>query len=162
MKRLNMRFVFLTKTIGADPDFAALPYYSEEMLEDQLRVNRLFKRSHLENVPILHQTLHIRYLRRICLSSCCLVILLVDGRKLRMLNTDDVTWILCYLNIDLGIGDEFGYVGHYVMLSGYDERTRRFHIHDPTEGCYWISETTLDAARVSYGTDEDTIIVYIA
>lgn len=156
-----MRFVFLTKTIGADPDFVSIPYYSEGMSSDQERVDALFRQSHSENIPILHQSLHIFLLRQICLSSCCLIILLVDHRKLQALRDDFYRFLYC-LNVDLGFGISVGYEGHYVIVSGYDERTKRFQIHDPVGSSYWVSEFVLDEARLSHGTDEDMIIIFTA
>lgn len=159
LKKLNARFVFLTRTIGADPDFASMPYYSEQISEDQQRVDALFRQSYSENIPILHQSLHICLLRQICLSSCCLIILLVNHRKLQALR-DDFNWILYCVNFDLGFKGALGYEGHYIVVSGYDERSKRFQVHDPVGVCYWVSEFVLDEARLSYGTDEDMIIIY--
>lgn len=70
---------------------------------------------------------------------------------------DDVYWIMHYVNWGFG---NINYVGHYIVLSGYDESTKKFKVHDPAGYCYWVSETVLNEARKSYGTDEDMIVVY--
>lgn len=77
LKKLKVRFVFLTMTLGADPEYNSVPYYTDSMEDDQRRVNALFERSEAEGIPILRQSLHIYLLREICLSSSCLIIVLV-------------------------------------------------------------------------------------
>jgi hypothetical protein len=54
-----------------------------------------------------------------------------------------------------------GYLGHYILLVGYDPGTRRFLVHDPDRPC---GPTELDAAlleegRRAAGTDEDLLVV---
>uniref|UniRef100_A0A7S3E4B4 Uncharacterized protein n=1 Tax=Chloropicon laureae TaxID=464258 RepID=A0A7S3E4B4_9CHLO len=54
-----------------------------------------------------------------------------------------------------------GYVGHYVLLYGYDSEAREFAVKDPASHQHkcTIKEVALEKARKSFGTDEDVIIV---
>jgi hypothetical protein len=56
-----------------------------------------------------------------------------------------------------------GFVGHFVLVAGYDRRCREFLVHDPalppTGRPQRVPEAVLDAARLSRGTDEDVLLV---
>lgn len=58
-----------------------------------------------------------------------------------------------------------GYLGHYVVLSGYDPSTRTFSVRDPAGGAgdaVAVPGAALDAARWAWGTDEDLLLVELA
>lgn len=156
LRKLNLSFVFLTTKIGTDPDFSSIPYYARHLDQDRIRVDTLFRNASSEGIPIARRSLHLSEMRTLCLTDNCLVILLVNQRKLYVF-----TSLLYCMNIDLGLGDVFGYQGHYILLTGYDETKKRFLVNDPAKTYqYWISEYALEEAHRSYGTDEDALIVF--
>lgn len=54
----------------------------------------------------------------------------------------------------------FSYRGHYIVLTGFDERFGMFKMEDPSATCSSsISPGDLDAARLAFGTDEDLLVV---
>mmetsp|Transcript_2182 Transcript_2182/g.3291 ORF Transcript_2182/g.3291 Transcript_2182/m.3291 type:complete len:314 (-) Transcript_2182:191-1132(-) len=58
-------------------------------------------------------------------------------------------------------GREVGYIGHYVLLIGYDGLRRDFLLRDPAVGNLnlRIGFKDLDFARKCFGTDEDILVV---
>ncbi|GHP10404.1 hypothetical protein PPROV_000913500 [Pycnococcus provasolii] len=56
-----------------------------------------------------------------------------------------------------------GYMGHYIVVSDYDEQRDSFFVSDPaSRGGQWhIPSTSLDNARRAFGTDEDILLVPI-
>lgn len=157
LKKLNQSFAFLTVQMGTDPDFASCPYYARSYSEDQIRVDGLFKEALSQQMTIIQHSLHLSELKALSMMNTCLVILLVNKR-----NIDYLKGRLYCMNIDLGIGDQFGYQGHYILLVGYDEDKRSFLVNDPArkEQC-WLSEFAVEEARRSYGTDEDILIIFL-
>jgi hypothetical protein len=63
-------------------------------------------------------------------------------------------------------GARRGYLGHYVVLCGYDPATHAFAFRDPAagpgEGAGLVGGAALDAARWAWGTDEDLLLVELA
>ena len=54
------------------------------------------------------------------------------------------------------------YQGHYILLVGYNEKTKEILYRNPTlkdKICY-INYDSLEEARTSYGTDEDILFIY--
>ncbi|KAK1864536.1 hypothetical protein I4F81_007082 [Pyropia yezoensis] len=54
-----------------------------------------------------------------------------------------------------------GFLGHYVLLCGYDAAADEFEMRDPASrrDVCWIKGDVLEAARRAFGTDEDIIAV---
>ena len=45
-RRYQVRVIFTTLTLGANPDYTAEPFYRGNMAEDANRVDRLFRECH--------------------------------------------------------------------------------------------------------------------
>ena len=54
-----------------------------------------------------------------------------------------------------------GYVGHYVLITGYDAAAGGYFVSDPAKpsGRAFVHARDLDTARRSHGTDEDLIVI---
>jgi hypothetical protein len=54
-----------------------------------------------------------------------------------------------------------GYLGHYLLLVGYDEPRRCFLAHDPDKPCgpCEVDAAALEEGRRAYGTDEDLLLI---
>jgi hypothetical protein len=88
------------------------------------------------------------------LTGACLVIALVDRRKLEP-SMDACMYMPTLCGIDAG------YTGHYILIIGFDSAQQQFIVRDPAtvESELRVSAAALDQARRSFGTDEDLIIV---
>ncbi|KAL4421022.1 hypothetical protein ABPG77_008859 [Micractinium sp. CCAP 211/92] len=60
-------------------------------------------------------------------------------------------------------GGDSGYLGHYIVLCGYDARSDEFELQDPASDRprLWITAARLEEARKCFGTDEDLLLVEI-
>ena len=55
-----------------------------------------------------------------------------------------------------------GYLGHFIVLIGYDEARRVFVYRNPSSdlNISFTSFENLERARLSFGTDEDILFIY--
>ncbi|GIM15442.1 hypothetical protein Vretimale_18213 [Volvox reticuliferus] len=100
-------------------------------------------------------TSHTLTLQSWMLSGSCLIIVLVDKRKL------DPWLAAADLCLPALCGMELGYTGHYVLLVGYEAASQEYVVRDPAaeRPDLRVSGAALDAARRSFGTDEDILVV---
>lgn len=156
LKSFGVELIFLTTTMGANPDFASVSFYVNQMLEDEYRVNKLFKEAPLLGIPVYQCSLVIDDVKRICLSGVYAIIALVEkGVLWRSIN-----WGQRWVDSLCGVSD--GYVGHYVVVCGCDSGKNEFLIKDPAisnSNGIWVKADDFDNARRSFGTDEDMLIV---
>ncbi|GJP47115.1 hypothetical protein CLOM_g6349 [Closterium sp. NIES-68] len=148
---------FLTITIGANPSFASEAFYKENMPGDVDRVNRLFADTMRAGVPIQCASIRIQHLAWLLLSGRYLVIALVDKRTItHPLASERCPPECC--------GPTPGYIGHFVVVCGFDSQCRMFEICDPSShgGTSWVPFAALEDARMTFGTDQDLILVRLA
>mmetsp|Transcript_10648 Transcript_10648/g.32017 ORF Transcript_10648/g.32017 Transcript_10648/m.32017 type:complete len:266 (+) Transcript_10648:116-913(+) len=130
------RFVFLTKTIGADPSHGRLSFYSADYASDRRRVDARFAEFR-------------RWIRRATLSSDVLLEVLARG-------------LLVLALIDLRVlrASEDDYTGHYILLIGLDDRGHVLY-RDPAaaDPILAIAPELLHTARTAHGTDDDLILI---
>lgn len=148
LRSFGASFIFSTKTIGCDPSYRRLPFYSREnvLCDDETRVARLFD---TVDFPVYRATVSDDVLISILRAGYC-VIALVDLKFLRPLPT---------------------YTGHYVVLHGVRKEDGYILYHDPAaddsqmargDDINAISPSDLHTARTAYGTDQDLLIVRVS
>lgn len=156
LKSFGVEVMFLTTTVGANPDFASVSFYVDQMLEDQARVNKLFKDAPLLGIPVHRCSLPIDVVKKICLSGLYTIIALVEkGALWRSIN-----WGWAWVDSLCGVSGD--YVGHYVVVCGCDSVRNEFLIKDPAisnPNGVWVKADDFDLARRTFGTDEDMLIV---
>lgn len=56
-----------------------------------------------------------------------------------------------------------GYTGHYIVVCGYDAAAEQYHVRDPAAQVeqLCIPAAKLEAARRSFGTDEDLLLITV-
>lgn len=87
----------------------------------------------------------------------CLVIVLVDKCKLRhsLEDAGRLSPPACCCGLI-----RFSYRGHYIVLTGFDDRNGMFKMEDPSSPCSSVvSPADLESARLAFGTDEDLLVV---
>eukprot|EP00798_Chlamydomonas_sp_ICE-L_P012546 gene12546-15764_t len=146
LRRFGFDVWFFTVTIGPNPDFANESFYMENMKEDEedeLRVSQLFTDASKAGIMLQQRSLSELELRHLLLNAGCIVIMLLDRRHLDpgLCNEGGMLPNLCAL-------EPVGYMGHYVLLVGFDSETMQR-----------IGIAALDLARRSFGTDEDLLVV---
>ncbi|GJV79345.1 GUCD1-like protein [Tanacetum coccineum] len=153
LRKLSVRFLFFTVTIGANPDFSVETFYKEQLANDIGRVDMLFQRSIEEGIKIEHRSIKGEEIIFLILSGKFIVIALVDQCILSQPWREDVRMPRFYEGTA-------AYTGHYVVICGYDAHTDEFEIRDPASPreSDRISSKCLEEARKSYGTDEDILL----
>jgi len=156
LSRFGIPVHFFTITLGANPAFAKETFYMDNMEEDGRRVERLFRDAPRSGIRIECRSLSISDIRCFLLSGQWLLVVLVDKRKLN--HPWQAATEGCLPNF-CGLGS--GYTGHYVVLCGYDGERREFVVRDPASSTatLLVSEAGLDEARMSFGTDEDLLLI---
>lgn len=159
LRRFGLDVCFLTTTLGPNPAYANEGFYIANIQEDQHRVSRLFSDASAAGIAVQKRSLSASELQEVMLTGVCLVIALVDKRKLNPRLVRGDSYGLPTL-LPGGFG-EAGYTGHYILIIGFDAAEQRFIVRDPAMMAseLHVSSHALDLARMSFGTDEDLIIV---
>mmetsp|Transcript_10377 Transcript_10377/g.26337 ORF Transcript_10377/g.26337 Transcript_10377/m.26337 type:complete len:202 (-) Transcript_10377:1308-1913(-) len=159
IRHFGLRVHFLTTTLGANPAYANEKFYKENIEDDGDRVRRLFSNAVEAGIDVSQRSISLRDLCAFTSSGEYLVILLVDKRKLQGSGGGNFLAHCCggTDNVD---GD---YIGHYILLYGYDASSREFLVRDPAAssggGKARIKDKLIEQARKSFGTDEDILLV---
>nr|GFA23875.1 hypothetical protein [Tanacetum cinerariifolium] len=138
LRKLSVRFLFFTVTIGANPDFSVETFYKEQLANDIGRVDMLFQRSIEEGIKIEHRSIKGEEIIFLILSGKFIVIALVDQCILSQPWREDVR-----------------------MPRFYEGTAAYTDPASPRESDR-ISSKCLEEARKSYGTDEDILLVSLA
>ena len=151
MRAYGVHFRYCTRTVGVDSSYKNKEFYKDTLDEDTARVMDLFSKAEEHQLVIEHRTVNPNELVELLrVPQQNLVMTLVDRR---------------YLYKSSWIGRVFsgasGFVGHYVLLVGYDAVRDGYYFHDPgrTPEPEFASSSDLHRARVAHGTDEDLIII---
>lgn len=92
---------------------------------------------------MLNMSISKEQLQNIVLSGQYVVIVLVNKHRLH--------------------NDDTFYCGHYIVLYGFDRKSKKYFAKDPAadEDTTFIHDDALTAARKAFGTDEDIIFIPI-
>ncbi|GIL62564.1 hypothetical protein Vafri_16759, partial [Volvox africanus] len=155
LRRFGLEVSFFTVTLGPNPAYANESFYMENMEDDERRVSQLFVDAAHVGIAVQQRSVSSEELQSWMLSGGCLIIVLVDKRKLDpwLAAADMCLPALC--------GMELGYTGHYVLLVGYEAVSQEYVVRDPAaeRPDLRVSAAALDTARRSFGTDEDILVV---
>lgn len=88
---------------------------------------------------------------------------LVDRRYLYRASSNSVSGFIesCFALLHDSWAYSGGYIGHYVLLTGFDEARDGYYLLDPAKQCdeLFVHSEHLHAARRAHGTDEDLIVI---
>ncbi|KAJ8764072.1 hypothetical protein K2173_004970 [Erythroxylum novogranatense] len=155
LQKFSVRFSYFTVTLGANPNYSAETFYKEQLPNDLVRVDTLFRKAVDEGINIQVRSINEKEISRLILSGHYIAIALVDQYKLRWSWVEDV--------ILSGMSSRSSYTGHYVLICGYDAVTDEFEIRDPASSRKdeRISSKCLEESRKSFGTDEDLLLIHL-
>ncbi|KAL6609874.1 hypothetical protein ACP70R_039843 [Stipagrostis hirtigluma subsp. patula] len=153
LNKFSVSFSFLTVTLGANPQYSDETFYREQLQEDIDRVDELFGKAFDSGISIQCRSISAYDIAFLLLSGHCIAIALVDKTKLNsswMNEAHDVQQL-----------NKSDYMGHYVVICGYDADACEFEIRDPASSRKreMVPMKSLDEARKSFGTDEDILLV---
>lgn len=158
LKEYGINFRFCTKMIGVEQTYKNEAFYQKTFDADSKRVSTLFEEAPLHDIAIERRSFSSREIQALMRPHDLLVMALVDRRYLYRAPTSRLSGFL-----ESAMAHCFGssYVGHYVLVTGYDEARRGYHIKDPAKDIdsMFVTCEDFDAARRSHGTDEDLILI---
>ncbi|KAJ3668908.1 hypothetical protein LUZ60_010858 [Juncus effusus] len=151
LHKFSVNFSFLTITLGVNPHYSAESFYREQLQDDSGRVGELFGKAVNEGINIQCRSISVNEISLRILSGRYIAVALVDKTKL----------ISPWMNTTEYLNEESDYMGHYVVICGYDADCGEFEIRDPASSRKYerVSMESLDEARKSFGTDEDILLV---
>ncbi|XP_020114104.1 protein GUCD1 isoform X2 [Ananas comosus] len=153
LHKFSVNFSFFTVTLGVNPNYSAETFYREQLEDDTSRVGELFEKALEAGISIQCRSISSKDISILLLSGHCIAVALVDKTKLSNSWMHDVRASECYS----GRSD---YMGHYIVICGYDGNAGEFEIRDPASSRKHerVSMECLDEARKSFGTDEDILL----
>ncbi|KAK7290081.1 hypothetical protein RIF29_04251 [Crotalaria pallida] len=157
LQRFSITFSYFTVTFGANPNYCVESFYKEELPNDLLRVDMLFRKAMEAGIDIQCRSISGEEISVLILSGKYIAIALVDHNKLSLAWQEDDDHVP-------GIfGNNPGYTGHYVLICGYDAGADMFEIRDPASSKKhkMVSSKSLEEARKAFGTDEDLLLIFL-
>ncbi|KAI8346839.1 Guanylylate cyclase-domain-containing protein [Mortierella sp. GBAus27b] len=161
-------FTYYTSTIGADTAHSREKFYRTSFDDDQKRVNTLFDGADAANVRVLELALPLDDFRRFLYCGSYAIITLVNQRLLRCQQCLEKS-AFCSCNTGTLFSmiewiKGFRYIGHFIVLVGYDPNLDMFYYRDPAKDDQLCSTSAedLERARDSSGTDHDCIVIKVA
>ncbi|KAI8920327.1 Guanylyl cyclase [Powellomyces hirtus] len=149
-------FTYYTSYIGVNQQYNRTQFYSATISHDRSRVHSLFAGAHDNNVRVVAWTLPIDDMIRFLDSNRYAIIILVDLNLLHCRNCKKA-------RARKSKSSAASFVGHYILLVGYDPDSDRFTYRDPGtdhEMCT-VDADALHEARRAPGTDCDVIVVRV-
>lgn len=160
LRKYNIRHNFCTITLGVDKGYSKQSFYSKKFSIDEERVSQLFDQASSRGINVEQRSVSCEDILS-CVQSGNVLIVLVDWNQLECIWCDRLR---CQTGCLSCIKSKCctGYQGHYVVVCGYDKKKRRIFYKNPSydEDLCCSRMEKFDAARKSYGTDEDTLFVY--
>ncbi|KZV34977.1 hypothetical protein F511_04951 [Dorcoceras hygrometricum] len=154
LQKFSVIFTYCTVTLGANPDFSVETFYKEQLPNDLVRVNMLFREAREAGIFVECRSVSTSEISEYITSGKFVAIALVDQYKLSNSRPDGV------FVSDICSGST-SYTGHYIVICGYDALTDEFEIRDPASSRKreMITSWCLEQAHKSFGTDEDLLLV---
>ncbi|KAJ1927687.1 hypothetical protein IWQ60_002702 [Tieghemiomyces parasiticus] len=162
-KYLPVDFTYYTRYLGINPAYLSHTFYQDTMDDDQQRIEQLFQIAHRQQIRILRIALPLLDIKRFVAEQRFAIIMLVNAKLLRCeycLREGQVSPTTPLTNLQPYF-DTKDYVGHFILVVGYNFILDTFYYRDPAladELCQ-IKAVHLERARASEGTDFDSIVV---
>ncbi|KAI9100620.1 Guanylylate cyclase-domain-containing protein [Phlyctochytrium arcticum] len=179
-------FTYYTSYIGVNWQYVTKDFYRDTLEQDRRRVHSLFAAARENQVRVICLTLALDDIRRFLLSTVYAVVVLVDLRMVRCKTCRRGSWGKWrwpwrrVVSMGETAGAEFhdqppvsvtttnsiygstrhDFIGHYIVLIGYDVDEDRFYYRDPgteAELCCMDADD-FERARGGCGTDYDVIV----
>lgn len=126
MHQFGVDFRFLTMTLGVDPTYKHQSFYKKTLDDDAVRVTQLFQQAEVERIDIERRSLSRDGLSALMRSQDNMVMVLVDRRYLYPVAPGVPGLVQGWISHCMN-----GYIGHYVLLVGYDAMRDGYYLYDP-------------------------------
>ncbi|XP_026474989.1 protein GUCD1-like [Ctenocephalides felis] len=156
LKRFKIKHTYFTITFGVNPGYQDELFYEKIITKDESRVLQRFNSAASLGIKIKVKNVStIDLLKH--LYKFGTVILLINANLLHCdickRNKSDLRSCLPWTKT---------YSGHYIVLCGFNLETKSYMYRNPTykDRVCVMSFQYMDEARMSYGTDQDTIFIF--
>lgn len=155
LKLYNIESLFCTLTLGVDAGYAKVRFYASSVGKDENRVNSLFSEAESNGVVIEQRSVSLEEVLE-NLRKSRPVIVLINARLLRCITCRRHCLVCCLSCVSRG------YYGHFIVLTGFNERTRVLMYKNPACKNKLCATTysNFEECRHSYGTDDDIVFVH--
>ncbi|KAI9255268.1 Guanylyl cyclase [Phascolomyces articulosus] len=162
LRKYEFDFTFYTSVFGTREEYKDVKFYEATFDEDQKRVNKLFASAKSCSVHIVRMKLPMKDFKRFLFNRQFAIIVLVNARLLRCERCEAGRGCMASVcgQFFYKISND-DYIGHYVILIGYDPTQDIFIYRDPANVNDYCTITMedFDQARQAEGTDHDCIVV---
>ncbi|PHZ07376.1 uncharacterized protein RHIMIDRAFT_274952 [Rhizopus microsporus ATCC 52813] len=165
LKNYVQDFTYYTSYLGSRKEYQEQKFYQEDFNQDEKRINKLFAIAKSCSVHVVRMILPLDDYKRFLYCKQYATITLVNARLLKCKlcqQTRGCLGSICgQLDFFLEKFKGYDYLGHFILLIGYDPTEDTFIYRDPAikdEFCV-ISADDLNEARQSEGTDHDCIVI---
>ena len=139
-------------------------FYNKTLDADRDRVSDLFARASGSGIEIERRSVSDEELSELTgAPHDSLVMALVDRRYLYRSSPNSVSGFIesCFTLLHDSWAYGGGYIGHYVLLTGFDKARDGYYLLDPAKESHelFVHSEHLHAARRAHGTDEDLIVI---
>lgn len=177
---LPCQFIFCTQQIGVHPKYKDLDFYAEVINLDYSRVNRLFGDAEKENVLVKKVHIELEVLKKLVQKKDIFAIVIIDSVRLQCLRCDYVpsetdedeeslgeedsstttSWEDVPTESDSETFEEGSFEGHFILVVDADD-SQIFYKDSSLSSCNTCvcNANRFDKARLTFGTDEDIIII---
>lgn len=149
LNRYNVKHMFYTVTYGVRKAYKCNVFYKNVYIKDEVRVNRKFEEAPKQGITIKQDRVNLEDILT-HLASSNPILILVNANSLRCVFCDKSGWL------------DSTYLGHYVVLCGFDCFQQLIHYRNPAKTNHVCSANfdCFEDSRTCFGTDEDVIFVY--
>lgn len=157
LKDFGLKHRYFTTTFGANQSHLGKEYY-KCFNADETRVNEKFANASSCGIPIEIMSVSHQFLQE-HLANHGNIILLTNAS---LLYCDLCKSNKLSMELRSCLGLKPSYMGHYIILCGYDQRIQKFLYRNPAfkDKVCFMSFDSIDKARKASGTDEDIIFLY--
>lgn len=157
MNHYNVKNHLTTITLGVDKGYSKKSFYKDRFSADEIRVSDLFENAASQGLTVAKRSVPMIELLQ-HMSKQNPIIALVDWSFLSCKWCDHVA--SCVSISCVGKCMQM-YQGHFVVVCGYNKKDKLVYYKNPSyrEELCCCSMKSFDAARKSYGTDEDLLFI---
>jgi len=157
LHRFEVKFSYLTTTIGIDPGYSNQNFYDKVLSKDSARVNDRFNEAKSLNMKVEKKTVSAQDIIRQLEKGP--VIVLVNANQLICVTCPESS-VSCYSSC-LRLCST-SYMGHYIVLVGHCREEANMFYRNPTHSSKVCSipVAKFEECRTAYGTDEDIIFIH--
>ncbi|ORX53235.1 hypothetical protein DM01DRAFT_1336414 [Hesseltinella vesiculosa] len=160
-------FTYYTSYLGSRREHQDDVFYQDDYDADELRVNRLFAKAKSASIHVVRMVLPLDDFKRFLHCQKFAMITLINARLLNcpICKKHETCVAIACSQVELLLErvKRQSYIGHFIVLIGYDPKEDVFIYRDPNaaDGFCVISSKQFDLARQADGTDHDCIVVQL-